>query len=98
MVVFAGAIRIMSKAIVVIDLPNYLDEQDIPELLCDVKVIQYDEYIFSKHSLKLKPMPEKVKIDPFVGRDPRIEDYSLDDIYDSGWNACIDRILEGEEE
>ena len=82
------------KAMLVIDLPDYLDEHDIPELLCNIKVIQDDEYIFSRHFLKLKPLPQKNKYDveKYATVDYENEE-TLGHYLNIGWNACIDEIL-----
>lgn len=51
----------MSKAILVIDIPSYIDYEDLERYEAELKIIDNyeDEYVLSKHHLPLKPLPER---------------------------------------
>lgn len=88
------------KAILVVDIPDEMcDDYDEWYLVSyDEIQLRYEEDGALMHykdlgmNLELKPMPEKkeVKTD-FIG----VGDYDFDDIYNAGFNGCIDEI-EGE--
>ena len=80
----------MSKAILVIELPENLNKV-IDEIRVDIKADLYGNDLLDWRNQALKPLPQKKK------------DYEelishVDDYYEKGWNDCIDEILTMNEE
>lgn len=78
----------MSKALIVIDVPDHLD---ITQFKVDCKLINkvYINYpSMDNKLLDLKPIPKEQHAKWIWG----------DDDFQRGWNACIDKILGGENE
>lgn len=74
----------MSKAILILDMPNCCDECDIKGVFCgDVG----DNDMCRAGGCPLKEVPKKPDYPP-------INESS----FVAGWNACVDEILKGSEE
>ena len=85
----------MSKAILVMDMPQYCDECDLHyERDCSDYCSIGNEYI-DINVLKSKPKWCPLKEVPQKRKETSITNYKR---YVQGWNDCIDRILEGSEE
>lgn len=88
----------MSKAILVIDIPEKWEIKDIETLIIrlgNAKLKQETSY----KNISLKSMPIKKMTESLV--------YANDEVYmrqncfteyDKGWNACVDEILGGNDE
>lgn len=91
----------MSKAIVVIDMPescdmcDFVDDSVSTQLWCRLPGYGYEvtDYIACRpEECPLRELPRKMRV---CGKYPQ-ED-GIVPSYKIGWNACIDTILEGEE-
>lgn len=80
------------KAILVIDIPLSIDCEDLGSYEAELKIIDKDEdeYVLSKRHLSLKPMPRKIVLSQC--------ELSSTVRYATGWNDCIDEILEEKDE
>ena len=86
----------MSKAILVIDMPEscddchfcYYSDGRVPS--CQLKLRAIDNYMEKPDWCPLKPMPEKYEINRCNCSDPH---YEFE--YEYGYNACIDAIIGG---
>lgn len=96
----------MSKAILVMDMPNSCDVCDFVQIddmvgnmtcmnpISEAYGCDVSDYIGCKaHGCPLKPMPEKKEV---CGRYPQSD--GITPSYKIGYNACIDEILGGSEE